>query len=147
MVGGTFHSVVVFGLILEVHSQHTAKYFYIRHNCIQNYRLRHSLHQRTLYFSEHFTSQELNTLCSPTHFAKSQFTPQHPLHCYLLLKRTVCFKLACYSLLLNTLYPSAHFAYWNIFLLGTLCSPTLFASYNPLLLSTPCFSAHFTPCP
>ena len=91
-------------------------------------RLRHTLHQRTLYFSEHFASQELNTLCSPTHFAKSQFTPQHPLHCYLLLKRTVCFKLACYSLLLNTLYPSAHFAYWNNFLLGTLCFQTLFAS-------------------
>ena len=90
--------------------------------------LRHTLHQRTLYFSEHFASQELNTLCSPTHFAKSQFTPQHPLHCYLLLKRTVCFKLACYSLLLNTLYPSAHFAYWNNFLLGTLCFQTLFAS-------------------
>ena len=82
----------------------------------------------TVCFLTHFASQELNTLCSPTHFAKSQFTPQHPLHCYLLLKRTVCFKLACYSLLLNTLYPSAHFAYWNIFLLGTLCSPTPFAS-------------------
>jgi hypothetical protein len=36
--------------------------------------------------------------------------------------------LACYSLLLNTLYPSTHFAYWNIFLLGTLYSPTPFAS-------------------
>ena len=52
----------------------------------------------------------------------------NPLHCYLLLKRTVCFKLACYSLLLNTLYPSALFAYWNIFLLGTFYSPTPFAS-------------------
>jgi hypothetical protein len=31
-------------------------------------------------------------------------------------------------LLLNTLYPSAHLATWNIFLLGTLCSPTPFAS-------------------
>ena len=109
--------------------------------------LRHTLHQRTLYFSEHFASQELNTLCSPTHFAKSQFTPQHPLHCYLLLKRTVCFKLACYSLLLNTLYPSAHFAYWNNFLLGTLCFQTLFASQNPFLLSTICFSTHFAPQP
>ena len=82
----------------------------------------------TVCFLTHFASQELNTLCSPIHFAKSQFTPQHPLHCYLLLKRTVCFKLACYSLLLNTLYPAAHFAYWNDFLLGTLCFQTLFAS-------------------
>ena len=82
----------------------------------------------TVCFLTHFASQELNTLCSPTHFAKSQFTPQHSLHCYLLLKRTVSFKLACYSLLLNTHYPSAHLATWNIFLLGTLYSQTPFTS-------------------
>ena len=81
---------------------------------------------RTLCFKEHFTQN--------THFA-----------CYILLKRTVCFKLACYSLLFNTLYPSTHFASWNVFLLSTVCFSTPFAPQNTLLLNTLCFSAHSAP--
>ena len=80
------------------------------------------------------------------HFAsKNTLLKRNTLHCYILLKRTVCFKLACYSLLFNTLYPSTHFASWNVFLLGTLCSPTPFASKNPFLLNTVCFSTPFAP--
>ena len=80
------------------------------------------------------------------HFAsKNTLLKRNTLHCYILLKRTVCFKLACYSLLFNTLYPSTHFASWNVFLLGTLCPPTPFASQNPFLLSTVCFSTPVAP--
>ena len=58
---------------------------------------------------------------------------------------TVFFKLACYNLLLNTLYPSAHFANWNFFfLLGTLCPQPPF-SQNPFLLSTIFFSTPIAP--
>ena len=72
---------------------------------------------------------EKHKLRAEAHFASQNILLfWNPLHCYLLLKRTVCFKLACYSLHLNTLYPSAHFAYWNIFLHGTFYSPTPFAS-------------------
>ena len=95
----------------------------------------------------YFLRQECG-LRAEAHFAsQNMLLLGNTLHCELLLKRTVFFKSASYSLLLNTLYPSAHFAYWNIFLLGTLCSPTLFASFNPLLLITLCFSGHFTHCP
>ena len=80
------------------------------------------------------------------HFAsKNTLLKRNTLHCYILLKRTVCFKLACYSLLFNTLYPSTHFASWNVFLLGTLCPPTPFTSQNPFLLSTVCFSTAIAP--
>ena len=49
----------------------------------------------------------------------------NPLHCYLLLKRTVSFKLACYSLLLNTLCFSRaeHTLQPN-----TLCKVTIYSS-------------------
>ena len=72
------------------------------------------------------------------HFtSKNTLLKRNTLHCYILLKRTVCFKLACYSLLFNTLYPSTHFASWNVF------SSAQFASQHPLLLKTPCSSTHF----
>ena len=89
------------------------------------------------------------------HFAsKNTLLKRHTLHCYILLKRTVCFKLACYSLLFNTLYPSTpvapqntllstHFASKNILLLITLCSSAHFASKNILLVGTLYSSAHF----
>ena len=64
---------------------------------------------------EHFTSQKHNTLCSPTHLAKSQFTLQH-------------------TLLLNTLCHSEPF-----------CFLELFASQHILLPGTLCSSALFTP--
>ena len=80
------------------------------------------------------------------HFAsKNTLLKRNTLHCYILLKRTVCFKLACYSLLFNTLYPSTHFASWNVFLLSTVCFSTPFAPQNTLLLNTLCFSAHSAP--
>ena len=62
---------------------------------------------------EHFTFQKRNTLCSPTHLAKSQFTLQH-------------------TLLLNTLCLSEPFCFMepfatqHILLPGTLCSSALF---------------------
>ncbi len=80
------------------------------------------------------------------HFAsKNTLLKRNTLHCYILLKRTVHFKLACYSLLFNTLYPSTHFASWNVFLLSTVCFSTPFAPQNTLLLNTLCFSAHSAP--
>ena len=92
----------------------------------------------------------LNKTMSHQIMAEAHFASQNILlirNTLLLLKRTVYFKLGCYSLVLNTLYPSAHLAYWKIFLLGTLCSPTPFASENSFLLSTSCFSTHFAPQP
>ena len=67
---------------------------------------------------------------------------------------TVFFKLACYNLLLKTLYLSAHFANWNFFFSfehsapnplfpTTLFSSAQFSSQHPFLLKTPCSSAHF----
>ena len=86
------------------------------------------------------------TLRADAHFAsKNTLLKRNTLHCYILLKRTVCFKLACYSLLFNTLYPSTHFASCNVFLLSTVCFSTPFASHNTLLLNTLCFSAHSAP--
>ena len=74
-------------------------------------------------------TNEWSKVLADAHFAsKNTLLKRNTLHCYILLKRTVCFKLACYSLLFNTLYPSTHFASWNVFLLGTLCSLTPFAS-------------------
>ena len=97
-------------------------------------RLRHTLHQRTLYSSEHFASQELNTLGSPTHLAKSQFTPEHTL-----LLNTLCHSepfTPHYTLLLNTLCHSEPSTPHYTLLLNTLCLPTPFASWSTLLLNT-----------
>ena len=97
-------------------------------------RLRHTLHQRTLYSSEHFASQELNTLGSPTHLAKSQFTPEHTLLLY-----TLCHSepfTPHYTLLLNTLCHSEPSTPHYTLLLNTLCLPTPFASWSTLLLNT-----------
>ena len=88
----------------------------------------------------YFLRQECG-LRAEAHFAsQNMLLLGNTLHCELLLKRTVFFKSAPYSLLLNTLYPSSHFAYWNIFLLGTLLSNPLcflqpFAAHHTLLLS------------
>ena len=115
------------------------------------------MHQRTLYFSEHFASQELNTLCSPTHFAKSQFTPQHPLHCYLLLKRTVCSSnwlvTVCslthftpqHTLPTGIIFSLEHSASKPSLLPRTLFSSAQFASQHTLLLSPLYLLVHFAP--
>ena len=95
--------------------------------------IRHNLGHSTHYVAEaHFASK--NTLLK-----------RNTLHCYILLKRTVCFKLACYSLLFNTLYPSTPVAPQNTLLLNTLCFKEHFTPQNTLLLSTLCFKEHFTP--
>ena len=73
-----------------------------------------TLHQNTFYF--------LGTLCIVNFCSKEHFA----------------------SNWLNTVYSSAHFASWNVQLLGTLCSPTPFAPQNPLLLNTFCCQEHFT---
>ena len=99
-------------------------------------RLRHTLHQRTLYSQEHFASQELNTLGSQTHLAKSQFTPQHTL-----LLNTLCHSepfTPHYTLLLNTLCHSEPSTPHYTLLLNTLCLPTPFASWSTFLLNTFC---------
>ena len=99
-------------------------------------RLRHTLHQRTLYSKEHFASQELNTLGIPTHLAKSQFTPQHTL-----LLNTLCHSepfTPHYILLIYTLCHSEPFTPHYTFLLNTLCLPTPFASWSTLLINTFC---------
>ena len=99
-------------------------------------RLRHTLHQRTLYSKEHFASQELNTLGIPTHLAKSQFTPQHTL-----LLNTLCHAepfTPHYTLLINTLCHSEPSTPHYTLLLNTLCLPTPFASWSTLLLNTFC---------
>jgi hypothetical protein len=104
-------------------------------------RLRHTLHQRTLYSSEHFASQELNTLGSPKHFAMPQFTPQHTL-----LLNTLCHSepfTSHYTLLLDTLCHSEPLAPQNTLLLITLCSSEHFALNNTLLLRTLCSSEHY----
>ena len=96
--------------------------------------LRHTLHQRTLYSLEHFASQELNTLGSPTHLAKSQFTPEHTL-----LLNTLCHSepfTPHYTLLLNTLCHSESSTPQHTLLLNTLCFPAPFASWSTLLLNT-----------
>merc|ERR1739846_161451 len=77
--------------------------------------------------------------------SKNTLLKRNTLHCYILLKRTVCFKLACYSLLFKTLYPSTHFASWNVFLLSTVCFSTPFAPQNTPPLSTLCSSEHPAP--
>merc|ERR1712051_1057661 len=87
-----------------------------------------------------------NILKADAHFAsKNTLLKRNTLHCYILLKRTVCFKLAYYSLLFNTLYPSTHFASLNVFLLSTICFSAHSVPQNTLLLSTLCFKEHFTP--
>ena len=99
-------------------------------------RLRHTLHQRTLYSKEHFASQELNTLGIPTHLAKSQFTPHH-----ILLLNTLCHSepfTPHYTLLINTLCHSEPSTPHYTLLLNTLCLPTPFASWSTLLLNTFC---------
>ena len=99
-------------------------------------RLRHTLHQRTLYSKEHFASQELNTLGNPTHLAKSQFTSQHTL-----LLNTLCHSepfTPHYTLLLNTLCHSEPSTPHYTLLLNTLCLPAPFASWSTLLLNTFC---------
>ena len=89
----------------------------------------------TVCFLTHFASQELNTLGSPTHLAKSQFTPQHTL-----LLNTLCHSEPStphYTLLLNTLCLPTPFAYWSTLLLNTFC-PMDRNGNNPIypLLST-----------
>ena len=94
------------------------------HACLL--RLRHTLHQRTLYSKEYFASQELNTLGSPTHLAKSQFTPQHTL-----VLNTFChseFFTPHYTLVLNTFCHSEPSTPHYTLLLNTLCLPAPFAS-------------------
>ena len=97
-------------------------------------------------FNQSIFQWQIKLISADAHFAsKNTLLKRNTLHCYILLKRTVCFKLACYSLLFNTLYPSTHFASWNIFLLSTVCFSTPFAPQNTLLLNTLCFSAHSAP--
>ena len=126
--------------ICEVNSQFCktiiSKYYTFSWSACKNYKFKK--------FS--VTFMNLVKWLADAHFAsKNTSLKRNTMHCYILLKRTVCFKLACYSLLFNTLYPSTHFASWNVFLLGTLCSPTPFASKNPFLLNTVCFSTPFAP--
>ena len=76
---------------------------------------------------------KLSELLAEAHFAsKNTLLKRNTLHCYILLKRTVCFKLACYSLLFNTLYPSTHFASC-ILLLNTHSSSKNLAPQHTLL--------------
>ena len=104
---------------------------------------------RTLCFKEHFTqkehfaSQELNTLRSPTHLTKSQFTSQHTL-----LLNTLCYSepfTPHYTLLLSTLCSSEHFAPQHTLLQRTLYSSTHFTPQHTLLLNTFCSLEHFAP--
>ena len=105
-------------------------------------RLRHTLHQRTLYSKEHFASQELNTLGIPTHLAS-----QHTWQSYNLLQSTLCsLNTLChsepftphYTLLINTLCHSESSTPHYTLLLNTLCLPVPFASWSTLLLNTFC---------
>ena len=101
------------------------------------------MHQRTLYSSEHFASQELNTLGSLTYFAKSQITSQHAL-----VLNTLCHSepfTSHYTLLLNTLCHSEPLAPQNTLLLITLCSSEHFALQNTMLLNTFCSLEHLAP--
>ena len=117
-------------------------------------RLRHTLHQRTLYFSEHFASQELNTLAA-----------QHTLQSHNLLLSTLCIVTFCskeqfpsnwlvtvcfltHITPQHTLPPGIFFSLEHStpkppLLLRTLFSPAQFASQHTLLLSPLYFIAHF----
>ncbi len=80
------------------------------------------------------------------HFASQNiFLFGNPLHCYLLLKRTVCFKLAYYSLLLRTLCLTECLAAWNTLLSNPLCFLEPLTPQHNLLLNTLCSIAHFAP--